>query len=299
MTNQESSYYKKLFDKYFDALLIINMNNETIIDANRSVEKVLGYKLDELIGTKFSALFPEKSEMRNKSDLFNSLNDGIFVQDFLNAKGDIIYLEMTLTIIQQDSMDTLLISLRNLSKLVRVEKQLRQTLKIVKELSRKDTLTDLHNRRSLINIINNETYRFERNHIPFVIMIADIDHYKYINDEYGHDTGDFVLKEIACLLSQTIRKQDVVGRWGGDEFLFLLPETDIEGAKSLSESLRDKIASTVFQYNDKKFQLSMTFGFAVFRAEETIETCLKKADNALYQGKKSGRNKCIAARGNN
>lgn len=160
------------------------------------------------------------------------------------------------------------------------------------EIARTDPLTELSNRRDIIEKIEYEQIRFERSKKPFVIIIGDLDLFKSINDRYGHDCGDYVLKEIAQILRTTIRKQDIVGRWGGEEFLLLLPETPLEGGKVAAEKVRKKIENSDLKYNNVLLSVTITFGVSVYNSVMDIDECIKKADQALYRGKHKGRN-CV------
>lgn len=160
------------------------------------------------------------------------------------------------------------------------------------QISRTDTLTQLSNRRDFLEQSQLEIHRFERNGKPFSIILADIDNFKAINDQHGHDAGDFILSGIATLMKSSIRKLDVVARWGGEEFIFLLPQTFMEGGKILADEIRRKIQTTPFVYNGTCFSITITLGISEFNGECDIDSCIKKADQALYLGKRNGKN-CI------
>lgn len=122
--------------------------------------------------------------------------------------------------------------------------------------------------------------------------MSDIDGFKQFNDNYGHDCGDYVLKEIASLLQGSVRKQDVVSRWGGEEFLFLLPETGSEGAVKTAEKIRKKIEAKKFHYKGLDLHITLTFGVTSCGWEEDSGEAIKRADTALLLGKNKGKN-CV------
>ncbi len=158
-------------------------------------------------------------------------------------------------------------------------------------VAKSDPLTELPNRRGISERIDVEKFRFERNQRPFSILLGDVDFFKSVNDNYGHDAGDFLLKEIADLMTKTVRKQDMVGRWGGEEFLILFPETSLEGGKVASEKIRKKIEDQQWIFKDQKISATMSFGLSVYEdLEKSVEDCIKQADELLYKAKKSGRN---------
>jgi len=162
----------------------------------------------------------------------------------------------------------------------------------LEQIAKTDMLTELSNRRDMIEKIEQEQIRFSRSRKSFVLLMSDIDDFKKINDENGHDCGDFILKSLASQMKSTARKQDITGRWGGEEFLMLLPETDLEGGFALAEKLRSEIAETSYVFSETRLTLTMTFGVSVYDRPMDIDHCVKLADEALYRGKKKGKN-CV------
>ena len=161
-------------------------------------------------------------------------------------------------------------------------------------LATTDTLTQLFNRRKMLEMIDQETVRFQRDKKHFLLVITDIDHFKHFNDNYGHDCGDYVLQQVSTLMKEYLRKQDVVARWGGEEFLIMLPDTDIEGGILVVEKLRETIANTHYEYKGNKFSVTMTFGVTVYDGSCDVDTCIKHADEVLYAGKRGGRNRVVS-----
>jgi len=176
-----------------------------------------------------------------------------------------------------------------------IEKQ-KEELRIAYEkmeaLARTDPLTKLSNRRDFIEKFHHEKGRFDRNRKPFAVVLGDIDDFKAVNDQYGHDCGDFALVNISKLMKSMVRKQDIIGRWGGEEFILLLPESPLNGGKRVAEGIRKKIAANAFSFNGNQFSVTMTFGISEFNGTSDIDTCIKKADEALYSGKQKGKN-CV------
>ncbi|MCP4130521.1 MAG: GGDEF domain-containing protein [bacterium] len=170
--------------------------------------------------------------------------------------------------------------------------ELIEAYKKIETIARTDPLTKLLNRRAMYEIIDDEIDRYERTGNPFSLILCDIDFFKKINDSYGHDCGDFVLVSISEVMLNFLRKVDKVARWGGEEFLFLLPETNIEGARKTIESLRKHIEEYSFNYRGKRVSVTLTFGICLYRANANINSCIEWVDKALYEGKEGGRN-CI------
>ncbi|AQA16882.1 hypothetical protein BST95_00265 [Halioglobus japonicus] len=156
-----------------------------------------------------------------------------------------------------------------------------------------DHLTGLLNRRGFTDEVSQEISRSQRSGKQFSIVISDVDHFKQFNDQYGHACGDHVLRRVGELMRDRTRDVDRVARWGGEEFILMLPETDSEGAAVLAEKLRETIADNVFEYGGERLSLTMTFGVAEYRKGETLDACVARADTALYHGKERGRNKVM------
>jgi diguanylate cyclase (GGDEF)-like protein len=171
--------------------------------------------------------------------------------------------------------------------------ELTDALTRIEQLAMTDPLTKLSNRRHIISCIEYQIVIKQRTAKPFCIVICDIDHFKNINDTYGHDCGDAVLLSVASVFKNVLRQQDFVSRWGGEEFLIVLPDTSIDGAQIVAEKLRSKIENTQIQQEDTTLSITMTFGVTVFSEAAGIDGSIIQADQALYFGKNSGRNKVV------
>ena len=170
-----------------------------------------------------------------------------------------------------------------------------KALKVEAQLSRQDPLTKLLNRRAMYEVLEVEIARFERSHSLFSLLIADIDYFKKFNDKYGHDCGDAVLLMISESFKNMLRKQDKVARWGGEEFLIFLPETDSDGAVKLAEKLRQTLENSALEHKSEKLGITMSFGVSQYIPNVDIDTSIKAADEALYLAKKTGRNRVACA----
>jgi len=174
-------------------------------------------------------------------------------------------------------------------------KELTEAYAKIEYLALTDTLTGIPNRRNITNLLGKEISRCKRNGGTFSLIMCDIDFFKKVNDTYGHDTGDYVLQRISEMIQDYIRKQDVVARWGGEEFLIMLPETGVEDAENVAEKLRLAIEKEKLSFGGYDFKVTMTFGVAVYEDELGLEKSIKKADDALYKGKEMGRNMVVKA----
>ena len=172
--------------------------------------------------------------------------------------------------------------------------KLQCTMEELQKMSRTDPLTKLPNRRHMIEKFKVEIEKYQTHQKPFSIVMTDIDFFKKFNDTYGHDCGDYVLIEVSKIIKNSIRNNDFAARWGGEEFLLLLSETDAIQGKSLSERIRKKIDDTKFVFEGRPMHVTMTFGVANFDKEAGLDGTIQNADKALYIGKKQSRNCCIA-----
>jgi diguanylate cyclase (GGDEF)-like protein len=186
--------------------------------------------------------------------------------------------------------------LKQANEIIRTQnEQLREVAFRLEQLSKTDVLTDLYNRRYMLEKLADEVNRYKRNQNSFSIIIADIDDFKKVNDTYGHDCGDYIIKKTAQTIAESVRGIDAAGRWGGEEFLVLLPETATEGALVLAERIQKNVRQGVWIYNQVQIVISLTLGIATFDGETDLDVVIKKADRALYEGKNNGKNCTVMA----
>ncbi len=180
---------------------------------------------------------------------------------------------------------------RDITGRKRAEEENRKLIMRLKEFSRYDDLTGLLNRKTVIECLYHEFEKSKRYGGELSIVFCDVDNFKEINDICGHIAGDTVLKNLADALKNNIRKTDIIGRYGGDEFLLILPGTSLKGTRRLAEKIRNNIMKIKFPVNSKKFNLSMSFGIAGFnRNIKDHYQLIHMADQALYRSKNSGKN---------
>ncbi|SFM86083.1 GGDEF domain-containing protein [Thermodesulforhabdus norvegica] len=173
------------------------------------------------------------------------------------------------------------------SRLYRMHKNLQQAYQKIEELALHDELTGIYNRRAILGYLKEEIERASRYDIPLSVSLADIDHFKSINDTYGHLVGDKILRELAAHIKGCIRSTDRVGRYGGEEFLIILPHTPISRALSCMERCRSDIEGSLFE----GLRITVSFGIAALRPEDDLDSLLSRADKALYEAKNRGRNR--------
>jgi len=169
-----------------------------------------------------------------------------------------------------------------------VYKKIRKNEQKLKLLATIDELTGAYNRRAFLELIKKNVYRAKRYHEPLSLMIFDIDFFKKINDTHGHGIGDEVLKSLVHVVFENIRQEDLLARWGGEEFMILMPQTTLKSAFDLAERLRKNIEKYEFSEVGK---VTVSLGLAEFSSKDDIESFIKRADDALYMAKGNGRNR--------
>ncbi len=166
--------------------------------------------------------------------------------------------------------------------------QLKQIQNDLELLSVTDQLTGIYNRKRLDEVLAKEVNEATRYQHSFSVIMVDVDHFKMVNDQYGHQIGDVVLQAMVSILQERIRVTDTLGRWGGEEFMLICPKTILQGAVQLAETLRQYTEHTIFPVVGNK---TACFGVASFSAGDNVETLVKRADDALYRAKENGRNR--------
>jgi two-component system, cell cycle response regulator len=163
----------------------------------------------------------------------------------------------------------------------------------LEDLAYRDELTELPNRRGASRQIDVLLSRARRHGHQLALLLIDADRFKRVNDEHGHPAGDVVLREIAARLRERVRREDIVGRWGGEEFVIALPETTPDGAAAVAESLREAIAGTPIEAGDDlRLGVTVSIGVAAWTGQE-LETLVDRADHALYAAKAAGRDRVV------
>lgn len=160
--------------------------------------------------------------------------------------------------------------------------------------TRIDPMTGLTNRRHIKELVEQEYSRAQRHNRTFSIILADLDSFKGINDTYGYNAGDDVLVEISRVFRGCVRNEDVCARWGGEEFLILLPETTIDGALAVAQKIHESVAMTEFKAYKPGIRTTISLGLSEYKPGQALFECVSRADHALQQAKKAGKNRYIA-----
>ena len=174
--------------------------------------------------------------------------------------------------------------------------QLYRELELSQKEAHTDSLTGLINRRGLEKRFELERIRAKQNNISFAIIMADIDHFKRVNDAYGHLVGDSLLRGISRILSKQLRRNDIAARYGGEEFLILLPETDLVGAGAVAGKIQKGLATKEWKIKasgKSMGAITVSMGISIYAMNESGEAMIKRADDALYMAKNAGRNQIV------
>ena len=184
--------------------------------------------------------------------------------------------------------------LRQLEKIARIsdryQSMMRDLNEALKEASTRDALTGIGNRRMLMERIKTESARAERLDRPLTIALLDVDRFKSVNDAHGHEAGDKALVEIAHAIVTSVRHYDLCGRWGGEEFMVIMPEIGAEEAAIVVERVRHAVMALDIRAGDARLSLSASFGIAERREGENVSETINRADTALFDAKRAGRN---------
>lgn len=181
-------------------------------------------------------------------------------------------------------------------ELERRNEELDRARESLEMMARIDPLTGLANRRYALERLNAEISRSSRHEEPFCLAMADIDDFKLFNDTHGHEGGDVVLKSVADMLLASVRREDMVARWGGEEFLLMFPRLSLDGAVKAAEKLRAAVESCSPEYGGKALRVTVTIGVAGYDHALDLDANISRADGAMYEGKRASKNRVTAAR---
>ncbi|UCC24719.1 MAG: diguanylate cyclase [Gemmatimonadales bacterium] len=272
-----------------DAVVVLDRRGR-IVDVNRSARERLGLRL---LGPVPIALGATWSSV--KRDLGEA---GMTVSERVElpvTAGQMHTFEMSATLLgPQGGRDRQVLVLRDITRQVEMERELSQARDSLERLANTDELTGLANRRSLLRQLQLEVDRAHRYQRPFSLVLLDLDHFKRVNDTYGHAAGDEVLRATARAMEYVSRDLDLPGRMGGEEFAVLLPETDAEGARVVADRLRVEIARYLHEpESESSFRVTASLGVATLDpgSELDVEGLMQGADEALYRAKEEGRNR--------
>lgn len=173
--------------------------------------------------------------------------------------------------------------------------QLTAAMQRIRMLATHDEVTGCYNRHYIMDLLERHAASARRTGTHFCLCLIDIDHFKHVNDAYGHAAGDHVLMRVAGIAQEGLRNADCFARYGGEEFLLLLAGTQLEDAQACAERIRARIADSLMRHDGEEFCVTVSLGVAQYQASETVKHAIERADKALYRAKNGGRNQCAVA----
>ncbi|MFH2065496.1 MAG: sensor domain-containing diguanylate cyclase [Pseudomonadota bacterium] len=294
-----------IFSQMFDMLdvgIMILDSDLKVFKWNRWMATHSKILPEKIVGKSIFEFFPDLNApwfLRNCKSVFTFGNFAFFSQKLhkycfpfkaYNTLGsDFDYMQQSCTVgpLRDDNnrINYIYITVQDVTEVAAYEKKLIN-------LNTRDGLTGIFNRRYLETKLEEEFDRHIRYNRPLSLIMLDIDHFKEVNDNYGHQAGDFILKSLATLIDERIRVVDIVARYGGEEFCCLLPETTAESALALAEFLRMGVEAEIYHFKDKSIKITISQGVSDLNSNvDTAEMLLKLADDGLYEAKRAGRNK--------
>ncbi|MCC6347203.1 MAG: PAS domain S-box protein, partial [Nitrospirales bacterium] len=260
--------------------IVITDRNGLIEYVNPAFEANTGYTREEAIGKTPNILKSGEHDVPFYKNLWDEILAGrVFRSVFVNKKknGELFYDEHTITPIRDSSgvITHYVSTSKDITERIRAEEKLR-------ELAERDPLTDIYNRRKFFDLLRGGVEQARRYGRPLSLLLFDIDHFKQVNDTYGHDRGDVVLKTLARVVEKSIRKADIFARYGGEEFTLFAPETALQGALDLAEKIRQTIESHSFS---QAGGITVSIGVTELEEGDSMDSLVRRADSALYLAK--------------
>lgn len=308
IAEEEITLHSEIMKNMAEGVYLIGADDGLIKYANPKFEKMFGYGPGEMIGQHASIVNApiKKDPLETAQEIMEILNEtGAWYGEIENKKkdGTHFWCDANVSVFNHQLYGRVLVAVHsditerkeNEEKVNALTADLERQKKQLELLASTDSLTGLLNRRSFTELLESEVIRQQRSNKTFSIVMSDIDNFKNLNDSYGHPFGDAVLINVADTLKAHIREQDSVSRWGGEEFILLLPETDLKGALILSDKIREILEKSDNRFEGTQVTVTATFGISECRPKDNYLESIKRADQALYEGKKAGRNCVMSA----
>jgi diguanylate cyclase (GGDEF)-like protein len=289
---QSRDYIQKVLDTIPDPTLVINLDNHELQLINQSALDLYNQGQQITFGTTCYRLSHKRNtpckgnldpcpiqEIKQKKTTVS------VIHKHFDFEGNVIHVDVRATPIFDETGENvvqIIESHRDITATVEMERQLQH-------IAETDRLTQIFNRMKFDEELKNQIAWASLTHNRFGLIMFDLDHFKQVNDTFGHDAGDQVLKNTVYLLHRIIRKSDILSRWGGEEFMIIAPLIDAEELKTLAESLRSAIEQ---YYHENVGMVTASFGASLVKPSDNIDSLLKRVDSALYQSKQKGRNCC-------
>jgi diguanylate cyclase (GGDEF)-like protein/PAS domain S-box-containing protein len=290
--------YKALIENIFDGLYIVD-KNRSIIRWNHVAEKITGYRAEEVIGHRCRdniLVHVDKngeSLCQGRCPLKATIEDGVMrdAEVYLRHK-DGHRLPVWVRTAPLHDTDGNIVGGAELFTDLSTGNAITDKVHELEKLALMDSLTGLANRRFIEMEMNSLFSEQGRYGMAFGIVFMDIDHFKSFNDTYGHDIGDRVLKTIALTFSNAARPSDVMGRWGGEEFMGILRGVDLGDLRTAAERIRSLVEKSQVRVRDQSLRVTVSIGATLARKSDTSNSIVERADSLLYRSKENGRNCC-------
>jgi diguanylate cyclase (GGDEF)-like protein/PAS domain S-box-containing protein len=293
----DQAIYKTILDRVAEGVYLVDRDRR-ITYWNRGAERITGFPAESVIGLRCADNIlnhiNDKGEKlcRQGCPLQASMQDGqprqaeVFLHHALGHRLPVVVHAEPVTdengtitgAVETFSDNSILFNLEN-------------NTRCLQQLVERDPLTGIASRQNILDRLELNLLESRSLHTPFGLLYMDLDHFKSINDEYGHENGDRVLKMAANSISHNLRAGDAVGRLGGEEFLAILRETDLKVLRAVAEKLRIMILNSLIVLGENLLQITVSIGATILRAEDTTQVAIQRADELMYQSKKNGRNR--------
>lgn len=293
--------YKQMLENFYEGVYFVDADR-TITFWNKGAERISGYRANEILGKHcydniLNHVDDEGTKLcLNGCPLQRSIDDGVMRESpvYLHHK-DGHRVPVSIRTIPLFEGKEIIGAVEVFTDQSDQFKQLRD-LQELRTLALKDQLTGLPNRRYLNQVLESKWLEYEKLEMSFGIIFMDIDHFKGVNDSHGHDVGDQVLKMVAKSTRAALRRDDMVGRWGGEEFVIVLSDVDPDMMRTVSEKIRMLIESSVLEVDGKHVSVTVSLGVTMPFYDDSLADMIKRADEQMYESKKNGRNQVTIAK---
>lgn len=295
-SSDSCSFFRQIVMESADAVVAVNLDQDVVL-FSPAAERLFGYSRDEMVGKPLDTLMPHRyrSDHAVKVDEFHSKgNSARYMGDRkshltgLRKDGTEVILGATILTVATGRGPVMVAMLRDISERITLQNELTR-------LASADPLTGQLNRRVFLESFEREWSRAFRYKSGLSLLMLDIDHFKHVNDAYGHDVGDRVICCFSDAVRSSLRDIDIFGRWGGEEFIAALPHADLRAARSTAERIRETIANQRFEADGHEpFSVTVSIGLAdISDGGIAHQQMIKFADSALYEAKNAGRNQVV------